>query len=305
MDFDVTKAIDTLKGLGAPEVMEVNDVTFLSLPQGSNLQSIKKLLDEYAKRPDRRSGTDRVTDIATLIEWTNRHKDAHSVVFCDADREAPKLLSVIDYHEQGEGDERARFRAFRAAYDFPLDRRWKEWKEIDGQEMNQRDFAAFIEDHVLDLIAPDISTDGTGETTQVKLPQMVQQLLDLAGGRCALPNEVMALSRGLEVTVNDKVVNRVDLQTGQGTILFDSTHVDGAGLKIEVPKLFMIAIPLFERSPDHYRIPVRIRYRTQGGGVAWYPTLFGADEIMDTAIRDAARAVHEQTERPVFFGWPA
>jgi hypothetical protein len=101
------------------------------------------------------------------------------------------------------------------------------------------------------------------------------------------------------------VVNRVDLQGGQDAIVFESTHTDKNGVKIDVPKLFMIAIPLFERSPDHYRIPVRIRYRLVAGAVMWIPTLFGADEIMDTAIRDAAAAVQQQTERPVFYGWPA
>lgn len=297
---------DQAKKLGAVELMTpaLGDV-LASVPNGRSLLSIKKLLDEYATRPDRRIGIDKVTDIATLIEWTNRHKDAHSVTFCDATRTAPKLLSVIDYHQQGEGDDKARFRQFRALYEFPLDRRWNEWKAIDGKALDQAAFAAFIEDHVLDLIAPDVSTDGAGEATQVKLPQTVQQLLDLAGGRCAFPQEVMALSRGLDLTSNDKVVNRVNLQSGEDAILFESTHVDKNGVKLEVPKLFMIAIPLFERSPDHYRIPIRIRYRLAGGSVVWIPTMFGADEIMDAAIHDAARTVQAQTERPVFFGWPA
>lgn len=293
-------------GEGVPiDLDKIGSAVAIALPAGRTLHSIKKFTDEYAPQPDRREGTDTAADVATLIEWTNRHKDAGSVVFCDATREAPKMLAVIDYHQPGEGDDKARFRRFRSLYQFPLDRRWKEWKAIDGKGLDQAEFAAFIEDHVLDLIGPEVSTDGDGQTTAVKLPQTVQQLLDLAGGRCAFPNEVMALSRGLELTSNDKVVNRVDLQSGEGAIVFESTHVDRNGVKIDVPRLFMIAIPLFERSADHYRIPVRIRYRLAGGSVKWIPTLFGADEIMDTAIRDAARTVQEQTERPVFFGWPA
>ncbi|WP_428673635.1 DUF2303 family protein [Reyranella sp.] len=305
MDFSITDAIDKLKGLGDAVVLPALSQPVVALPAGTSLKSVKALLDEYNARPDRRSGTDTVTDIATLVEWINRHKDGGSVVFCDASRTAPKMLAVIDYHEAGEGDGKARFRTFRAKYDFPLDPRWVAWKGIDGMALDQAAFAAFIEDHVLDLIGPEVSLSGDGETTTVKLPQQVQQLLDLAGGRCAFPNEVMALSRGLDLTANDKVVNRVDLQSGEGSLVFESTHIDKNGVKIDVPRLFMIAVPLFERSPDHYRIPVRLRYRLVSGKVIWVPTLFGADEIMDSAIRDAARTVREQTDRPLFFGWPA
>lgn len=306
---DLTPAtIDRILSLGEGQILDLDSAAtgVIEVAAGKKLVSLKPYLDEYADRPDRRIGTDTVTDIATLVEWANRHKDAGTVVFCDANRETPKLLAIVDYHEPGEGDEKARFGVFRAQYAFPLDPRWSAWKEIDGQPLDQAAFAAFIEDHVLDLIGPDVSVAGDDEqTTTVKLPPMVQQLLDLAGGRCAFPNEVMALSRGLDLTANDKVVNRVDLQSGEGALVFESTHVDRNGVKIDVPKLFMIAIPLFERSPDHYRIPVRLRYRLVGGAVKWIPTLFGADEIMDTAIRDAASTVQTETERPLFYGWPA
>lgn len=306
---DLTPAtIDRILSLGEGQTLELDRATpsVVEIAAGKKLVSLKPLLDEYAARPDRRSGTDTVTDIATLVGWINRHKDAGSVVFCAADRAEPKLLAVIDYHEEGEGDGKARFRQFRAHYAFPLDKRWTDWKAIDGQAIDQAEFAAFIEDHVLDLIGPDVSVAGDAEqTTTIKLPPTVTQLLALAGGRCAFPNEVMALSRGLDLTANDKVVNRVDLQSGEGALVFESTHVDKNGVKLDVPRLFMIAIPLFERSPDHYRIPVRIRYRLVGGKVVWIPTLFGADEIMDTAIRDAAHTVQTETDRPMFFGWPA
>jgi len=300
---ETAELFDRALDCGDVKLVEREGFAFAAVPKNRTLQSIKPLLDAYAVKPDRREGTDKVTDVESLSSWTNRHKDEGSVVFCDRTRTAPKLLTVVDYHKAGEGDDQARFGKFRALYEFPLDRAWKDWKGIDGQQMGQADFAAFLEDHVLDLIGPDISSDGEGTETR-KLPQVVQQYLDLMGGRCAQPNDVVALSKGLDLNANSKVANRVDLQSGQGTIVFETTHVDSSGARVDIPRLFMIAIPIFERSAEHYRIPVRIRYRLAGGSVIWIPTLFGADDIIDAAIEDAAKKVAADTTLPLFYGWP-
>ncbi len=300
---ETAELFDRALDFGEAKLLQHGAATFASVPKNRELKSIKPLLDAYATKPDRREGTDKVADIGTLTEWTNRHKDAGSVIFCDRTRDAPKLLSVIDYHKQGEGDEQARFGKFRALYEFPLDQRWKDWSAIDGEKMTQADFAAFLEDHVLDLVGTDISTDGAGVETR-KLPPVVQQYLDLMGGRCAMPSDIVALSQGLDLNANNKVVNKVDLQSGQGAIVFESTHLDASGNRVDIPRLFMIAIPIFERSAVHYRIPVRIRYRVTGGSVIWIPTLFGADDIIDAAIEDAAKTVGDGTELPLFYGWP-
>ncbi len=301
---ETAELFDRALDFGDVKIVERGAQAFAAVPKNRDLKSIKSLLDEYATKPDRRIGTDKVTDLASLGAWINRHKDAGSVVFCDRTRTAPKLLSVVDYHQEGEGDAQARFGKFRALYEFPLDKRWKDWSGIDGKVLDQAEFAAFLEDHVLDLIGPDVSTDGAGNETR-RLPPSVAQYLALMGGRCAQPNDVVALSRGLDVTANNKVSNKVDLQSGEGGIVFESSHTDGNGQRVDVPRLFMIAIPIFERADEHYRIPVRIRYRLRDGSVKWIPTLFGADDIIDAAIKDAADKVAQDTSLPLFYGWPS
>lgn len=318
---NVEGMIDKITELAKAEINSVTppsqggSIPYVIVPDGRKIESLKRILDDYAVKPDRRVGTDKVQDLVSLQEWTNRHKDVGTVLFCDTTRETPKLLTIVDYHQPVnqtgaddkpvtvDGDATARFAKFRALYDFPLSEQWKAWREIDGKVMDQGDFAAFLEDRVLDLIAPDVSQDGDG-VEAIKLPPQVAELLVRLGGKCAFPNDIVTLSRGLDVTSNARTVQRVDMQTGEGSLVFDDKHEGTAGTKLTIPRLFMICIPLFDKSPFHYRIPVRIRYRL-GGGIKWTLTLFGADVVIDMAIKEAAESVKKDTSVPLFYGTPA
>lgn len=95
------------------------------------------------------------------------------------------------------------------------------------------------------------------------------------------------------------------MQSGEGGLVFEEAHQGAGGTKVNVPKVFLIAIPLFDKSPFHYRIPVRIRYRLDSGLIKWTFSLFGADDVIDEAIKEAATHVHEGTSLPLFYGTPA
>lgn len=322
MDFDAAAALDKLLALGRIERVPLTTATDLPIgdvadvPQGHTLISLKKYLDEYAPRPDRRVGTDIVQDLDSFASWMNRHKDTHSLLFCDTSPTKPRLVGIVDYHLAGPpstpenaetalaADDRARFRGFRAQYDFPVDARWQAWRAVDGKALGQAEMAAFLEDHVLDLIAQDESLDGDGNPI-APAPDTVTRFLALMGGACARPNEMVALSRGLDVTLTGKVANRVNMQSGERALVYEEVHSNGNGEKLVVPQLFLIAIPVFHRSPLVYRVPVRLRYRIDGGKVVWVPTLFGADDIFDRAIRDAGSAAREATALPLIYGTPA
>lgn len=316
MDINVKEAIDRIAQLSEVKLTSLSvpvgsTIPIMAVPNGTSLKSIKSFIDEFAIKPDRRVGTDKMQDLGSLIAWINRHADDGTVIFCDTARDAPKLLSIVDYHLAVErekeggltGDATARFRSFRGLYEFPLSEHWKAWRAVDDKPMDQVDFAEFLENRVLDLCPPDIGTDGEGAEVK-KLPPQVQQLLDRLGGRCALPQDVITLSRGLEITANSRTAQRYDAQSGEGGLVFEEEHQSAGGQKVMVPKLFLIAIPLFDKSPFHYRIPVRIRYRLKGG-IKWTFTMFGADDVIDQAIKEAAEHVQEGTAATLFYGTPA
>jgi hypothetical protein len=305
--------------VAAGVVQTIYSEKILAVPHGTHggrkLESIRPLLDGYRTRPEKRAGVQRVDDLASFIAWTTRHKDNNSALFCEADREAPRLVAAIDYHEAGAAtwssitdlpglsqDGKARHVAFGAVHPMALDERWKAWREVDGEAMSQADFAAFLEDHALDLCPFAPSVAAATDTLQ-PLPPDVQNFLNMTGGQCGTPEQVIALAAGLDVAVGQKVANAVKLQSGEGRIVFEQSNTTTQnGVAVTVPAVFLIAVPVFALSTTVYRLPVRLRYRATPGGVLWIPTLWRADETLDQAIRDAAEKARTDTSLPLFYG---
>lgn len=306
MDDNLTTLFDRAKDLGGVEILLCNNELIASVPQGRTLQSVKTLVDEWLDRPERRSGTAELHDLDSFIAWVNRHKDASSVLRCEMSRTAPKLHAIIDYHEEGaaakpEGpDGKARWGSFRATYSMPLDKRWVQWNEISGKPMGQAQFAAFLEDHLLDLVGATSGATGAGELVS-NLPAEVARFIALAGGKCAEPNEVVQLSKGLDVYADTKVQERINLQSGETSFTFEEKH-RGAPDAVVVPQLFLVALPVFYLSDTLYRVPVRLRYRLTEGKLVWIPTLWQAEEVFDKAVRDAAKHAAAETACPLFYG---
>lgn len=293
------------KELGGIDLVDIGGgIKAASVPAGRTLQSVKKFADEYLERPERRSGVAQLQDLGSFVDWTNRHKDAASVLRCQMSPTEPALHVEIDYHEAGPAalasvDGKARFRKFGAHYTMPLDKRWKTWTAISGKAMGQAAFASFLEDNMMDLVGTSTSADGQGALVS-NLPAEVARFIALNGGKCGEPEDVVQLSKGLDVYADTKVADRVNLQSGETSFTFEEKH-RGAPDAVVVPQLFLIAIPVFYLG-DLYRVPVRLRYRLHEGKLLWVPTLWQVEEIFDKAVRDAAAEAKKQTELPLFFG---
>ena len=270
-------------------------------PCGTELIPTKGLLDAYADRPDRIAGTATLYDIASFIEYVNRHKNPSSAIFLNPDRSAPKLIGVIDYHEKANGtlpdiaplpSGGARFGVHRASYAFPVSDEWTAWTVQDAEPMTQEAFAAFLEDHVMDVIDP-INTEPNVTAFGNKLG------LKFADGA-----SLITLSRGLSMTATYNMNTKTDLASGEATFQFTEEHKDASGAALKIPGAFAIAIPVF-RAGQRMQIAVRLRYRVQPGGkVSWFFQLYGSDAVFDAAIEASRKVVAEETELDVFAGTP-
>jgi hypothetical protein len=274
-----------------------------TVSQSAEIRSVKKLLDEYADRPDRRTGTANVTTLVSMIELVNRHKDANSVLFADDGRKsddedalpAPSITAVIDYHEAPEPEdepELPRFCQHRVKYAFPLSDEWRAWNEQSGHSMSQTDFARFMEDHLLDVVSP----EAAGETAKL----MAQSL----GVTYATHAKLLDLSRGLEVSVDHKIGQIVNLQTGEAKVTFTEEHKDVSGAPITIPGAFIVGIPVFRGATDRYQIPARLRYRKSGASLVWWFDLYRADSAFEFAFRDACESIRSGTSLPLYYGTP-
>lgn len=253
---------------------------------GQRLVSVRDEIERYRLRPERRSGRAGMLTLDSFVALVNRHKDEHSAVFGDTDWRAPSLMAVIDYHETGGTPRHMRHRI---AYAFPLSEEWKAWREGDGQAMGQGEFAAFVEDRIAELTAPD--------------PEERKEFEKLFQTKIAAPNELILLSRGLQVCVGQNVKNASTLQSGEAEIVFEETHHDAKGNRLVVPGLFMLSLPIFFGG-ERVRVPVRLRYRVKSGAIVWFFQMYRPDLAVTQRVRDDLAAVAEQTGLPVYEGAP-
>ncbi len=257
---------------------------------------VKAFLDAYDDFPERRKGVARLGDLASFISHASRFKSAHSAIFADDTRGAPKLVSVLNYHPQGpafEGpDERpADWCDHRGVYAFPLSDEWVAWNKDNKEALSQQAFAALVEGRILDVVEPALA----GEAAR--------KVAEAIGATLASPAKVLELSRGLSVRVGAQVKNVVNLGTGEVQVNFVTEHSDADGSPLKVPGAFLVAIPVFRNGPL-YQLAARLRYRAKEGAIMWWYELHGADRVFDHAFREACDTAARDTGLPLFVGTP-
>lgn len=292
--------IDAIERLAPAEVVSISRgdkdaIELLIVQDGQTVHEVKPFLDQYLPAPERKRGTATLTTLDAFIAHAVRFKDEHSAVFADDNPMLPKLVSVLDYHEPGNGS--PRFGDHRGRYDFPMSEAWKEWNKVSGEEMSQRDFAEFIESRITDVVDPKEGGD--------KLWDFAEGLGILVATR----TQLVELSKGLSVNTESKIAEHHNLTSGEARIRFEQTHKGADGSPIVVPGGFGIAIPVFRGDPP-YRLAVRLRHRVQRAPIGerdrvfWTVSLYRADAAFADAVQIACAKVIDETGLPLFNGSP-
>jgi uncharacterized protein YfdQ (DUF2303 family) len=262
----------------------------LIVPNGVEVKSIKKLLDEYRKSPERRRGTATVSDLESFTALVNRFKDGDSALFADRSATSPSLLAVLDYHRAG-GEGAPRFGDHRVSYPFPLSVEWQAWQKFNGEVLSQAQFAEFIEDRLADAIDPAGALEGASKFSK------------LLGCTFASPQKLLEVSRGLSLHVDHRVSSHLSLATGETQFVFSESHLDKADQPLKVPGAFLLAIPVF-RLGTVYQVPARLRYRHSAGKVTWSYELYRHDAVFEDAIGAACEEAKKATDLPLYGGTP-
>lgn len=283
-------------------------LTMLEHAAGRSLADMTAMTEKYREFPRQRSGIAVLSDISSLAAHVNRFKTAESALFGDKMPTNPSLLAVFDYHDRlnaGEDEAplaehpRPRFGKHCARYEFPLSVAWRAWNAINGKSLEQGSFAALIEERILDIAPPPVFTEGTLGPTDA----MLREITRLTHGSWAGPERMMDLSRGLAVHESSKLVSATNISSGTGTLIYETEHTDEQGMKLEVPNLFLLALPPFEGGAP-YRVPARLRYRKNAGRLTWTIDLYQVERIIDAAITEACEEVQQATGLPIFYGTP-
>jgi len=271
----------------------VSDTDALAYIDRNGVHAIPaSVFDDYLEAPRFRRGTANLTDLSSFIAHVERFKDGNSAIFACDERDRPSLTAVLDYHPP----EEARHGRHRSHFAFPLSDEWQAWTRANGAKMDMVDFAAFLEDRIIDVLHLIPGEDNLSED--------LQKFINTLGGDTliASPQKLIELSRGMKVNENSKVRQAHNLSTGEGQVLFETDHTDEHGAPLRVPSMFLIAIPVFNNGP-FYRVAARLRYRATGGLKFWFE-LWRADRVFDHAFTEAVERVKVETGLPVFLGAP-
>lgn len=282
-------------------------VSVMMTPNGS-YSIMEKELEPFRNNPSFRRGTATMTSLDSFIAHVNRFGDEDSAVFANDDRASPSLLAVLDYHRadtltSGGEDEPAASRVHgeyrhglhRTAFAFPVSDQWTAWHKGNGTPMGMAEFAVFLEDNVLDV------ADVT------KPPESAKRFVEMNGGEGKIADWSILnkLAKGLTIYENAVVTEAVNLASGEGVLTLASSHDTEIepGVKITVPTMFFVEIPIF-REGALYRLPVRLRYRKDRTGVTFWYELWRADRAFLDAFHEAIAKVDSETEATIFYGKP-
>ena len=194
-------------------------VVILPRESGLVIEAVDKFFEAYREHPARRRGDATALDLPSFIAHVNRFKTDNSAVFANNAKTGPSLTAVLDYHHavntgaDTDPDLEAlpQFGRHKTKYAFPLSPEWQAWNKQNGAPMEQTDFAAFIEERILDILpAPTFAGDLSEPDKALK------RLADLLTGNFAGPEAMMKLSRGLAIYESSKVINATNINSGEG-----------------------------------------------------------------------------------------
>jgi uncharacterized protein YfdQ (DUF2303 family) len=278
-----------------PEADGKDHIPFVLIPNNMKVEALKPILDAWLPKPERRKGTAIAHNAESFVLLTERFKTNDSVIYCkghiDGNTIEAQLLSILNYNPISPDNLSADWGDHCVRYDFPVSKDLKRWINVDGQNFDQAEFAAFLEDNARDLVIGDIEQFDPDFFGSLKPPAF------------ASPSDIIQLSRGIEIRAKERVHNAFRHQDGTMNMVFTTEHEGSDGQPLSIPEWFMLGVQVFEDG-EWYQIPVRLRYRVSQGRVQWFFQIYRLKSIFDQAFDKVCKDAAEKLSLPLFKGIP-
>lgn len=242
---------------------------FLILPEGFTTQ---ELLDDpdgmIVPPPVRIKQAVLVQTADSLVDYVQRFKTADTVLF--ADIASNKIRALIDYH----GAKAPARLDHGATLDLPFSEEWRTWFQASGHLKGQLDFARFLEENAVDVIAPDGA-------------ELLEVCRDLQSKR--------------------KVDFRKAVRTSGGGESFEYSEESETKAKtggVEVPTQFKLSIPVYFDGAAT-ELFAFLRFKIDEGNLTLGYVLHRAEHVRQAVFRQIVLDVGERTQCPVVFGRPS
>ncbi len=270
---DVASALKAGIALGGPETNpHPHSRSYTIVPDDARIEYL-----ERASFPLRRTGTVKLSDTASFLEYWKRQHNEDSYIY--GSMQPAQFLAVFNEHTAAAVNGEGNWRDHRALYALQHSDEWMVWTKRSGQPFDGNDaFAYWLEETLLDIKKPD-------------------------------PAKFMDIALNIRVKQGQVFGNKVNLNDGN-IVLEYTNSVDGSsatasGGRVAIPEKFEISIPVFKGlEATRYTIEARFRYRLNGGNLTLRYDLVRPAKVMEQAFKDMLGEIEKESKTRVLFGTP-
>lgn len=284
-DNNASAIIEAARELGKseterPQQTKIGNLDVLVRRDGTVLS-----LERYADNPRRKRAAVNLYEAKSFIDYVNSHKVAgRTHLFGVANELGGSFTAVLDYHEGEEVKNEEGLGALpgwgehKAVLTLETTPEWKRWIANNGKLLTQEQFAEFIEDNQLDIIAP-------AAADILDMAQLLQgkKTVNFRGGK-NLKNGAIQLEYTEAVEV-----------TGSGV----TSRRDDA---MQIPDKFTLGIIPFVGAFG-VQIDARLRFRIGDGGKLSFAYILNRPyKVIEDAFRFTRQEIEQATKISVLLG---
>jgi uncharacterized protein YfdQ (DUF2303 family) len=264
----------------------------IATPLNKKVTDLTGYLDETRVAPVRKTGQHPFADVESFCGFISEHKQDPTRVWAKLppDLSTPgSFEAIIDFH--GTKPDKADWGRLRATYAPALSPEWQAWMTAGSDWMNQREFAQFIEDRILEIIP--VSVEALGAR--------LKDSITMLNAKLGQPADIQLLSRGLKIALGGSAEAAFDPTSGESKFTYEETHRNGSGGKLGIPDVFAVAIPV-KHMGSIYTVPIRLQYRTRDGSIVWRVSIYRPDLLIKDVFFETLTAIKESTGIEPFQG---
>jgi uncharacterized protein YfdQ (DUF2303 family) len=292
----LTEAVSLGQKLGKP-ITDATEIPFAIVPNDSRMVSLLNEKYPYGlpkRKPEHIKAAVGLTDADSFCKYIKLYQDSRTRVF--ADPKAMSFRAVLDYHCANDAPKAlpaaepetagatwvtseatytvagAEFLDHQATLILRTSEQWNLWMAKNEKEIQQAEFAEFIEDNFRDISTPS-------------------------------PATMLEVARDLTATVEMNFASKVTPKSGAVKFAYQEVVTAGVGQAgdMEIPDAFTILIPVFFGEKP-VSIEARLRFRVNGGKLRFIYKLYRPAELLSDAFKLAASAIGENLGLDVLLG---
>lgn len=250
---------EIIKFLQRGTVTPLADLNAVAMPTDVRIASTVHLLDDAP----RKTGTITAESLDSLVDYLGRHADDETAIFASAT--GHHITGVLDWHSHDHllGG----FARHQIALPLQFSEPWKAWAKINGQNIQQKALAEFIEEYLGDIVAPEAAA-------------VLETVRTLSGKK----------------SVNFK--NAVHLGNGDVSLVWEETTDAKAGQTgdMKVPSELTLRLPVYAGCEDETTFEIRtmFRYQIHEGALTFQLKMLGIERIREMAFKAVFESLTEK-----------